>query len=653
MRRRLEDQATRDIGPYKYAHRFAMGGMAEVYRALWPQSAGGDRAVVIKRLRPELNEDPEQRRMFEDELTLGSRIDHGNVVRVLDHGVDDGVPYLVLEYVFGVDLWRLCRGLTARGAQLPVSLAVWIATELLSGLEAVHAVTDAQGAPLHVVHRDVSPSNVFLSVHGEVKLGDLGIARAALRGGPGRGPRAKGKLGYLSPEQVSGKTIDQRADVFGAAVVLAELLLGRPLFSGATEISVLLAIRDGDVSPIRARAAKLPGGLAQVVLDGLERERERRTESARELREALLPYVDEPEADLRRALGQRVVAELDEPTESQRGALAQTIEKDAAWFERETPAAPATPVPDEQETYDVHRGDEPVGAFTLGELLGAIATGHVEATDRVAPRSGGEVRAVSAIPHLARNLPISTRTPTVRRRTRMAQTSELYDLSRRSMLSVLVDALVTEENGLLLCESGPVRKEVYLENGAPCFVSSNQPTELLGESLVAKGALAREELDMALAVMPRFEGRLGETLVALGLVDAVDVFMHISEQVRDKLLELFTWTEGHVALYRDVDRPERGFPLAPDPWELLEDGALRCIEEGVATIPETKNAVLSRTELELPLPPRLVELATTCAAPRSIDELDRMAAHPERERARALVLIEAGILRWRGAPEAS
>lgn len=653
MRPKLEQETTRDIGPYRFAHRFAVGGMAEVYRALWPQSAGGDRAVVIKRLRAELNEDPEQRRMFEHELTLGQRIDHPNVVGVLDHGLDEGVPYLVLEYVFGVDLWRLCRGLTGRGERLPVPLAVWIATELLAGLEAVHAVTDAQGAPLHVVHRDVSPSNVFLSVHGEVKLGDLGIARAALRGPPGRGARAKGKLGYLSPEQVSGKEVDQRADVFSAAVVLAELLLGRPLFSGATEISVLLAIRDGDVSALRARIRKLPAGLGDVVLEGLERARERRIPTARELRERLLPFVEDPVADLQRELGQRVVSEMDETSASQRGALAQTIEKDAAWFERETPPAPPTPVPDAQETYDVARGTEPIGAFKLGELLGAIATGQVEPNDRVAPRSGGEIRSVSSIPHLARHLPISTRTPTVRRRTRMAETSELYDLTGRSMLSVLTDALVAREDGLLLCERGPIRKEVYLERGAPCFVSSNQPTELLGEQLVAKGALAREELDMALAVMPRFEGRLGETLVALGLVDAVDVFMHISDQVRDKLLELFTWTEGHVALYRNVERPDRGFPLAPDPWELLEEGAARRLEAGLDDLDRSKNTVLSRTDLELELPPRLAHLATACAAPRSIDELDRMAAEPARERARLLVLIEAGILRWRGVPETS
>ncbi|HEY8535563.1 MAG TPA: serine/threonine-protein kinase, partial [Vicinamibacterales bacterium] len=260
----LDPTPTRDIGRYRLAHRIAVGGMAEVYRALWPQAAGGDRAVVIKRLLPALVHDPEQRAMFAHEAELGRRIDHPNVVAVLDHGEDDGTPYIVLEYVFGVDLWRLTRWMRRTGRPMRVPLAVWLGTEMLSGLAAVHAVRDDSGQPLYVVHRDVSPSNIFLSVHGDVKLGDLGIARAALfeaqrRGGPGF--RAKGKLGYLPPEQVAGKAVDQRGDVFAAAVVIAELLLGKPLFAGGTEIGVLLAIRDGDVSAFRAIVPSLPPGL--------------------------------------------------------------------------------------------------------------------------------------------------------------------------------------------------------------------------------------------------------------------------------------------------------------------------------------------------------------------------------------------------------
>src|SRR5262245_57454982 len=130
----LSHEPTRDIGPYRLAHRIAVGGMAEVYRALLPQAAGSDRSVVIKTLLPSLADDPEQRAMFDSESRLGRRIQHPNVVTVIDVGVDGDAPYLVLEYVFGVDLWRLSRWLRRTGQKLGVPLSVYLGAELLGGL---------------------------------------------------------------------------------------------------------------------------------------------------------------------------------------------------------------------------------------------------------------------------------------------------------------------------------------------------------------------------------------------------------------------------------------------------------------------------------------------------------------------------------------
>jgi serine/threonine-protein kinase len=655
----LEDTPTQQFGPYRLAHRIAVGGMAEVYRALWPQAAGGDRAVVIKRMLPSLLDDPEQRAMFEREANLGSRIDHANVVGVLDHGTDGEVPYLVLEYVFGVDLWRLSRWMRRTGQTLRVPLAVWVAREMLAGLAAVHDVRDDAGAPLHVVHRDVSPSNLFLSVHGDVKLGDLGIARAALQHRPrrraGPGFRAKGKLGYLPPEQVAGKEVDPRGDVFAAAVVLAELLMGRPLFSGGTEIGVLLAIRDGDLSPFRAVVPRLPPGLGEVVLRALARRPERRTPTAGTLRDELAPFVaGEAPAELRAELGRLVVGALDDEEARDRTSLAATIEKDAAWFEAETPAEPAPEPPrDSASLYRVERDGELLGVFTLAELVRALTTQEVRATDAVRVEEG-PARPLAAVPELSRHLPPSTRTPTARRRTRMAETSELYDLSSRSALAVLAGAYLARDDGLLLCGRGEVRKEVYLLRGVPAFVTSNQPGELLGEALVARGVIDRAELDLALATMPRFEGRLGETLVALGLVDAVVLFRHIAEQVRGKLLELFVWPSGHAALYRGVDRPERAFPLQTDPWELLERGARRRVEAGLETArfaDRGRDALVRVGDLDLgPGTPseRIEAIWTACAAPRALGELADLAPDAAGLRAAVLVLLELGVLRWRG-----
>lgn len=660
----LDETPTRDIGPYRLAHRIAIGGMAEVFRALLPQAAGGDRAVVIKRLLPTLVGDPEQRAMFEREAQLGRRIDHPNVVAVLDHGADGEIPYLVLEYVFGVDLWRLTRWLKRKGQTMRVPLAVWVARELLAGLDAVHHVRSDDGELLDVIHRDVSPSNLFLSVHGDVKLGDLGIARAALRGAgrrAGAGFRAKGKLGYLPPEQVAGREVDKRGDVFAAAVVLAELLMGRPLFAGGTEIGVLLAIRDGDLSPFRAAIPRLPGGLGEVVLTALERRPEARTPDAATLAAQLERFVDVPIDGLRTELGRLVVAALDESeATTDRTSLARTIEKDAAWFEMTTPAAPPETSVESERAYRVERDAELLGRFDLADLIRAIATGEVEATDEVRIDDGA-ARPLASVPELSRHLPSSTRTPTARRRTRMAETNELYDLGGRSMLGVLVQAYLERDEGLLLCEGGEVRKEVYLERGVPGFVTSNRPDELLGEALVARDVIDRAELDMALAMMPRFEGRLGETLVALGLVDPVVLFGHIAAQVREKLLDLFVWTAGHAALYRGVDRPERAFPLRLDPWELFEQGARRRLAIGLDAerFEGRRHDALVRAappDLDLSqekLSDRIAAVWTACEGPRSLHELEGIASDPLDARAAALVLLEAGALRWRSAGQPS
>ncbi|MCA9610031.1 MAG: serine/threonine protein kinase [Myxococcales bacterium] len=635
-RPQLDETPTRDIGPYRIVDRIAVGGMAEVYRALWPQAAGGDRSVVIKRLLPETVDDADRLAMFEDEVRLGSRIDHPNVVAVLDHGVDDGAPYMVLEYVFGVDLWRLTRWLRASGRELDVATTVWIATQLLGGLEAVHALRDERGGKMRVTHRDVSPSNVFLSVHGDVKLGDLGIAQPTHGpSGGGAAARAKGKLGYLSPEQVDGRAIDPRADVFSAAVVLAELLTGRPLFSGGTEIAVLLAKWDGDVRVLRAFASRLPEGLADVVLGALERRPEQRTPSAAAFREQLAPFVTVPEARCRSELGALVVGALDDETSSaEQHALKKTVEQ--AGFGRGTPPEPDAP------RYAVEREGRPVGEYDLAELVVAVTTGDVRPTDGVrwldqAPRR------VEQVPELAGFIPSSSRTKAARRLVELRETSERWDLASQSLVAVLGELLRAGETGLLLCEQRGIRKEVWVEEGEPAFVTSNQPDELFGEALVRSGVIARDELDLALAALPRYRGQLGETLVGMGLLHPVDLVHHLSEHVRQRLLSIFEWREGVASLYRQIERPARAFRIDMDPWTVLEEGMERRLAGGEPL--GHPDATVRAVAAGYALPPPLFSLAARCAQPTPLGALAD-GAEPARMRARVAVLLELGVLRW-------
>jgi serine/threonine protein kinase len=652
--------------------------MAELFRATLTQAAGEDRVVVVKRMLPRIASDVSARAMFSEEARLGTHIRHRNVVQVIDYGVADDNPFIVLEFVHGVDLWRLMRFLTRTGRSLSVAQAVFIAREMLLGLHAVHEARDECGVRLGVVHRDVSPSNVLLSVHGDVKLGDLGIARSRLREkfpSTALSERAKGKLGYLAPEQVRGSESDRRADIFSAGVVTAELLMGRPLFAGGSELAVLLAIRDSKIHPFLEFATQLPEGLGDVVVEALAQKPARRHATAELFASRLLPFQTEPAEVLRKELAQLVLDALETgptPLAAQLTPTRTVTHPEALFDQADAYTAPspdqATPI----RVVQVAQGDakpvqgpiytvqtttrEALGPWSFAQIVQAISTGKLSPLDQVSVDEA-TARPLSELPELARHLPSSTLTTgSLDAATSARLSGEILPLDDGGIVLALARAAVERTTALLLCELGGVRKEVYVKDGAPAFVTSNLAGELLGEHLVSHGVISRGELDMALAVMPRFEGRLGDTLSALGLVEPVVLFRHIASQVRQKLLDLFLWTSGSCTHYHGVAPPPSGFPLNIDAWEVLDEGLRMRIDKGL----EEPRLQLLRTRRVLPatgaqlsamraaLPLRMKRLLTELDRPRSIPELmvklaDRI--DPEQLVRDAVLLLHLNALR--------
>ena len=221
--------------------------------------------------------------MFEREAALHAAVTHENVVTVFGSGLSDkGEPYLAMEYVDGVDGYRLLRRLKQEGRTLPVGIAVHIVTEVLRALSSVHTAKDEHGKAMGIIHRDVTPSNLYLSVNGRVKLGDFGIARSSARATMKNAASAvlKGKFAYLAPEQVAGEPFDHRADLFSTATVLAEMMLGKPLFPGGGQLAVLLAIRDCRTDAIDELKSTLPKGMHDVLKRSLAREPKARYQTA-------------------------------------------------------------------------------------------------------------------------------------------------------------------------------------------------------------------------------------------------------------------------------------------------------------------------------------------------------------------------------------
>jgi serine/threonine protein kinase len=234
---------------YEVEARIGRGGMAEVFLA---RVVGGPRAgepVALKRLLPALADDPTYAALLGREARLAAQLSHPAVVQVLEAGVEQGFPYIVMEYVDGRDVARLLFACVARRIALPLDFALYVAHVLAEALDHAHRARGADGQPLGIVHCDVSPSNVFVSRRGEVKLGDFGVARAA---GDARGRFAFGKVRYLSPEQLRGEPVGPRTDVFGVGAVLSELLTGAPAFPGSDPEEVARRIVAG---PRRAPSA--------------------------------------------------------------------------------------------------------------------------------------------------------------------------------------------------------------------------------------------------------------------------------------------------------------------------------------------------------------------------------------------------------------
>ncbi len=276
------------IGRYALHDEIASGGMGSVHLGRLVGAAGFSRIVAVKRLNPMFARDPEFVAMFLDEARLAGRVRHPNVVPTFDVVTSVGEVLLVMEYVHGESLSRLLRLTAKRGARVAPATVSAVMSGVLYGLHAAHEATDERGAPLGLVHRDVSPQNILVGADGAARVVDFGVAKATGRIQTTREGRVKGKLAYMPPEQLQGEPLDRRADVYAAGVVLWEFLTGERLFRGENEGNTVAKVLNDHVEPPSAKTPGLPPALDALVLRALSRQRADRFATAREMGGALL-----------------------------------------------------------------------------------------------------------------------------------------------------------------------------------------------------------------------------------------------------------------------------------------------------------------------------------------------------------------------------
>ncbi len=276
---------------YKILKKLDAGGMAEVYLARAHSVGGIEKQVAIKRVLPSLTRSQRFVNMFLDEARLSMVLSHANIVSVFDVGRAEGTYFIVMEYVDGYNLRRIFQRMSEKAIRLPVNFAAFITMEICKALAHAHEQRSPEGQALGIVHRDISPPNVLISKSGEIKITDFGLAKAVTQlelTDPGI---VKGKFSYLSPEAANGKQVDARADLFATGILIWEMLTGRRLFLGKTDMETVELIRKAEVPPVSLFNKEVPPELEKIIEKALARDVKARWQSARDLSDALARFL--------------------------------------------------------------------------------------------------------------------------------------------------------------------------------------------------------------------------------------------------------------------------------------------------------------------------------------------------------------------------
>jgi eukaryotic-like serine/threonine-protein kinase len=542
----------KQIGRYQIVDRLATGGMAELFKATLTGDHGFEKLVAIKKILPHLAKDRSFVEMFIDEARITAQLDHRHIVQVFELGTDADTPYIAMQYVDGLDVLALLRECARAQIRLPAELAALIARDVLDALDYAHNAIAADGKPLRIIHRDISPGNVLLSWRGDVKLTDFGIARAAERRHKTEAGTLKGKYGYMSPEQVSGGEVDPRSDLFSVGILLAEMVMARRLFTSTNDLDILLMVRDARLDRLHKYASEFPIELRVLTVRALQRRPEDRWQSAAQFRDAIDDWIRRTSRVSSRELASLIGSVINAPTADLEGGVVDQVSDEGAL------SGPMT---------RMH--------LAKAEAEAAWARGLYIAGDAIPPAPlPGLSRDESSGVMIVRDDDIAPEPVDVPSGPR-----EVGDLRETSSIALVYRIAKARSTGMLALEGrAGVLKEVYFAEGQPQFVNSNIETERFGTFLTQQGTLSQQALQRALGVMHHFGGRLADTLVGLDILEPLEAYRMLAEHVAAKLIETFSWQKGRYTWT----------PRHPNPWKArsLHLDAHRVIGAGAKQLAE-------------------------------------------------------------------
>lgn len=563
----LRASADNKVGPYLLTDRLGSGGMAEVWVGQNTVQTGPVRCA-IKRILPQLAKDARFVAMFCDEARICAALHHPNIVRVLDFGEDNGELFMAMEYVEGTSCARLLRNVAAKGRQFPLNVALFIAREVLEALAYAHDARDEQGRALGIVHRDVSPGNILVSTGGAVKLTDFGIVRSefiARRTYPGE---LKGKIGYMSPEQVVGGEVDPRSDLFTLGIVLSEMLLTRPLFPGRSEMETLTRIYEADLRTLDQHGEHLPTQLVDMLHWVLQRKPNDRPRSARVLASALddfaiSAHLEPTSAELVRWLadlgfvstgsGMRAATPHPEGLVSIRSPLVSEAPAERPVRRSSLPPRSiAAELSESKTNYEIRlpNGDTvaPLGTY---EFLESFATRRLP-PDSVIVKNDGRPRAARQFPCLTNIIQTYDWVDDALR----TRTVHHQSLDRSRLPAFLFRLAIKGEQCLVVTRDGSRLTAVAWQSGAPVYSVSSDRELLLGARLLRSELLSERQLIAALETLSEVENqRLGDVLIEQRAIDPSDLLRALVDQLASRVLSLGTWESGEICYAPDVEAP--------------------------------------------------------------------------------------------------
>jgi serine/threonine-protein kinase len=393
------------LGKYRLIAELGHGGMAEVYLAVVRGPAGFNKLVVIKQIRPQLAEDPEFLGMFLDEARLAARLSHPNVVQTNEVGQEGERYFIAMEYLEGQPLNRIVHRLQKTGG-LPLPMHLKLVADALAGLHHAHELTDYDGTPLGVVHRDVTPHNVFVTYDGQVKVVDFGIAKALNSSSETRTGVLKGKVAYMAPEQARGERVDRRADIFSLGVMLWEAVTGKRLWKGVPDITILQRLLSGEIPSPRSVNPEVPEKLEAIILKALAHQREDRHETAADLQVAIEKYLEEANEHVHsRDIGKAISKAFEADRAKIKGIIDEQLRPKGAGESNALPIidqhtnAGTSRVADHASVSDSHKV-EIIGANGNGEYTGQSAL-FASSTSASRRTNGGGKRGLVAAAAIA------------------------------------------------------------------------------------------------------------------------------------------------------------------------------------------------------------------------------------------------------------